>query len=112
MADSMEEVNAGGKEKCRKWCVCCAVLRYISCGKFSQIVEVLRDFDRLFGSRNSPTTGILHAIRHVYRSVWPAGEAKPRFGAVLECSAHDCDTLLTGVVPGFSTKQCVIPESQ
>ena len=35
MADSMEEVNAGGKEKCRKWCV----LRYISCGKFSQIVE-------------------------------------------------------------------------
>ena len=31
-------------------------------------------------SRNSPTTGILHSIRHVYRSVWPAGEAKPRFG--------------------------------
>ena len=40
----MEEVNVGGKEKCRKWCVCCAVLRYISYGKFSQIVEVLRDF--------------------------------------------------------------------
>ena len=31
-------------------------------------------------------------IRHVYRSVWPAREAKPRFGAALERSAHDCET--------------------
>ena len=34
-------------------------------------------------SRNSPTTGILHTIRHVYRSVWPARGAKPHFGAAL-----------------------------
>ena len=31
-----------------------------------------------------------HAIRHVYRSVWPA----PRFGAALVRSAHVCDTRL------------------
>ena len=89
MAESIEEVNVGGKKR-RKWHVCCAVLRYISYAKFSQILEVLRDFHRLFGSRNSPTTGILQ--RHVYRSVWPARGAKPRSGAALEGSAHDCDT--------------------
>ena len=33
MADSMEEVNVGGK-KDGKWHVCCAVLRYISYAKF------------------------------------------------------------------------------
>ena len=54
--------------------------RYILYAKFSQILEVLRDFHHLFGSRNSPTTGILHTIRHVYRSVWRPKEAKPRFG--------------------------------
>ena len=43
-----------------------------SLAKFSQIPEALQDSHRLFGSRNSPTTGILHTIRHVYRSVWPA----------------------------------------
>ena len=31
-----------------------------------------------------------HTICHVYR--WPAREAKPRFGATLVCSAHDCET--------------------
>ena len=86
MAGSMEEVNAGGQKPRRK----CAVLCYISYAKFSQILEVLRDFHRLFGSRNSRTTGILHTIRHVYRSVWPVREAKPRFGTALERSAHDC----------------------
>ena len=70
----------------------CVVLRYISYAKFSQVLEVLQDFHRLFGSRKSPTTGILHTIRHVYRSVWPAREAKPRFGAALERSAHDFET--------------------
>ena len=35
-----------------------------------------------------------HTIRHVYRSVWPAREAKPRFGATLVRSAHDCETHL------------------
>ena len=94
MAGSVEEVNKDG-EKRRKWHSrngCSAVLRYISYTAFSQILEVLRDFHRLFGSRNSPTTCILHTIRHVYRSVWPAREAKPRFGAALERSAHDCET--------------------
>ena len=37
---------------------------------------------------------ILHTIRHVYRSVWPAREAKPRFGAALVRSAHDCEARL------------------
>ena len=78
----MEDVNVGAKK------------RYISYAKFLQILEVLRDFHRLFGSRNSPTTGILHTIRHVYRSVWPAREAEPHFGAALERSAHDCETRL------------------
>ena len=67
MADSMEEVNVGEK----KSQICCAALRYISYAKFSQNLEVLWDFHRLFGSRNSPTTGILHTIRHVYRACGP-----------------------------------------
>ena len=50
---------------------------------------------KFFGtSRNSPITGILHTVCHVYRSVWTAREAKPRSGAVLKCSVHDCDTHL------------------
>ena len=57
MADRMEEVNVGGKTRWKRH-VCCAGLRCISYAKFSQILEVLRDFHRLFGSRNSPTTGI------------------------------------------------------
>ena len=43
-----------------------------------------------------------HAIRHVYRSVWPAREAKPRFDAALVRSAHDCETrflVLFNLVP-------------
>ena len=35
---------------------------------------------------------ILHTVHHVYRSVWPAREAKPRFDAALVCSAHDCES--------------------
>ena len=69
IASSMEEVNVGGKIKRRKCHVCYAALCCILYAKFSQILEVLLDFHRLFESRNSPSTGILHAIRHVYRSV-------------------------------------------
>ena len=72
----MEEMNESG-EKQRKWHstnICSAVLCYISNTTFSQILEVLPDFHRLFGSRNSQTTGILHTLRHVYRSVWPTRE--------------------------------------
>ena len=87
MADSVEEVNVGRKNKRRKWHVCCAVLRYILYAKFSQILEALREFHRV--SRNSLTTSILHTVRYVYRSVWPARETKLRFGTALERSAHD-----------------------
>ena len=70
------------EEKSQETNVCCAVLRRIfSYVKFSQILEALREFNRLFVSRNSPSTCILLTIRHVYRSVWPAREAKHRFGA-------------------------------
>ena len=78
MACSVEEVNVG-----------LGVLCFISYAKFSKILEVPWDSHRFFGSRNSPTISILHIIRHVYRSVWPAREAEPRFGAALVCSAHD-----------------------
>ena len=49
MAESMEE----RKKTRRKWHVCCAVLRYISYAKFSQILEVLQDFDRLWIQKQS-----------------------------------------------------------
>ena len=68
------------------------LLRYISCDKLSQILEVLRDFHRLFGSRSSPTTGILSAM--FTGACGPATEYKPRFGAALDRSAHDCETRL------------------
>ena len=59
-----------GRSKCRwkktrrKWHVCYAVLRYISYVKSSGVPSPLSNY--------SPGTGILHTIRHVYRSVWPA----------------------------------------
>ena len=42
------------------------------------------------------STGIhfSHAIRHVYRNVWPTGEDRPRFGAARVRSAHACETRL------------------
>ena len=68
------EVNVGGINAGSD-----TILRYILYAKFSQILKVLLDFHRLFGSRNSPTNHIRHTIRYVYRSVWSTGEAKPRF---------------------------------
>ena len=84
----MDEVNVSGKKTPQEMtrllrCTVFVALYYISFAKLSQILEVLQDFHRLFGSRNSPTTGILYTIRHVYKSVWPAREVKPRSGAVL-----------------------------
>ena len=38
-----------------------------------------------------------HTTRY-YRSVWAARQAKPRFGAALERSAHDCETRLNWMV--------------
>ena len=49
-----------GKTPRRKWLFCRVVLRHISYAKFSQILADFEGFHRLFGSRNSPTTGILH----------------------------------------------------
>ena len=72
MAESMEEVNVGEKKEAGND----TALYYIPCAKFTLIPEVLRDFQRLFESKNSPTIGTLHTVRHVYRSVWPAREAK------------------------------------
>ena len=60
MADSMEEVDVGGKSIAGNGTL--AALLYAT---FSQILEVLREFHRLFGSRNSPTTGIPHTILFV-----------------------------------------------
>ena len=77
----MEEVNVGGNKTRRKWHVYCVIFRTPS----FQILEVLRDFHRLFGSRNSRTTGFLHTL-------WPDREAEPRFGAALGHSAYDCET--------------------
>ena len=85
MAGIMEDVNVSEKNAGNgKFAVLyCAIFRTPSFCKSSP---------RLFRSRNSPTTGILHTIRHVYRNVWLAREVKPRFGAALERSAHDYET--------------------
>ena len=65
IADSMEEVNVGGKNTRN---------------------GILKTFAALylFSVRSS---GIFHTICHVYRNVWPARDAKPCFGAVLIHSA-------------------------
>ena len=73
MADSLEKENEGGEKrrKCHSRNVCSNVyfIRHVFAN------PVLRDFYRLFGSRISPTTGILYTIHHAYGSVWPAKEA-------------------------------------
>ena len=56
MADSMEEVNVGGKKMEMAHLLRCAaadILYYILYAMFSQILEVYQEFHRLFGSRNS-----------------------------------------------------------
>ena len=55
MADSMGEAKVGGKTQEMARLLRCTALSY---AKFSQTLEVLRDFHHLFGSRNSPTTGM------------------------------------------------------
>ena len=70
---SVEKVNEGGEKrrKCHSRNVCSNVyfIRHVFAN------PVLRDFYRLFGSRNTRTTGILYTIHHAYRSMWPAKEA-------------------------------------
>ena len=90
--DSAEEVNVSAKNAGNGMLAVLYCIIFCMYTKFSQILEVLQDFHHLFRSRNSPTTGILHTICHVYRSVWPAGGAKPHSGATLKCSAHDWET--------------------
>ena len=91
MADSME--NAGS------WTV----------SGSKEAMEVLKNFKdlrklglrniALYSEENVPFPAFFptdihffHTIRHVYRSMWPAREGKPHFGAALERSAHDCGT--------------------
>ena len=63
MADSIQEVNKGGKKRMafQKRLLRCTALYFIRHVNFR---KSLWDFHRLFGSRNSPTTGILHTIRY------------------------------------------------
>ena len=63
------------------------VRNIVQCSAVQQTCNLLRVF---FFHRHS----LLPYYRHVCRSVWPAREAKPRFGAVLECSAHQHETCL------------------
>ena len=86
----MEKANVRGKKDLHEM----ARLLFCTALYFVRKFLVLRNFYRLFGSNNSPTTGILHTFRHVYRSVWPTREDKSRFGALLERSAHDYETRL------------------
>ena len=47
-------------------------------------------------------------ICHVYRSMWPTGEAKPRFAAALVHSVHDCETgLLACAIKLFFLHACL-----
>ena len=70
-------------EECREWHVFWAVtVLYLVRQVFANQLKFFWDFHRLFGSRNSRTTVILHTFRHIYRSMWP------------ERSAHDCESRL------------------
>ena len=83
MAESMENAGnstvSGSKEAMKD-------------SKNSRICENLRQNKAQYSAANAPfsvffSTDIhfFHIIRQVYRSVWPAREAKPRFGASLWC---------------------------
>ena len=48
-----------------------------------------------------------HTIRHVYRSEWPARKAKPRFGATLVRSEHDCETRLYKLLSTYNGSNIV-----
>ena len=64
IADSMEEVNVAGKNTRND------ILKTFAALYLFFMRQVMRE---LFG--NSRSTGILHTIRHVYRSVWPDRDA-------------------------------------
>ena len=71
MADSMEEVHVGKRRKWHCGNVCYAIFHAPSFRKSLKFFGTFRQLP--FGSRN------LHSIRHVYRSIWTARKAKPRF---------------------------------
>ena len=89
MADSMVEVNVGGKNAGNGTfaALYCAIAVFVS--QVFVNPEVLRDFHRLFGSRKSN-------YRHspYYPPCLQAREAKSHFDAALERSAHDCEIRL------------------
>ena len=113
LAESMEEVNVSG-EKRRKWHsrhVCSTVLCYILDATFSQILEVLRDFHRLL----DPETVQLPAFSIL--SAMFTGTCGPpeKLSTVLQCSGHDCETLLKFTVshadPCTLTKETTVSTS-
>ena len=88
MADSMEVMLVG--TKCRKWHICCTVLHYISympsfCNslKFLETSIALLDPETV----QLPAFSILSAM--FTGTMWPTGEAKPRFGATLKRSDRE-----------------------
>ena len=78
----MEKVNVCGKTPQEMACLLrCPALYFVR----SQILEVLWNFHRPLDPETVELLAFdLHTVRHVYRSVWPARETKPRFGAALE----------------------------
>ena len=92
---SMEEVNVGENKKQEM----ARLLRCISYTKFPQIVEVLLDFHRLFGSTNSPASSILHYPPCLQERVARQMEAS------LWCthSAHSCETHMIFIIVKYTS---------
>ena len=93
MADSMEEVNMGGKRTQD-------MVHLLRC---TTLYFVYRVFKKLFSSlalASPPWIQKQSTYRHspYYPPCLQAREAKPRFGAALERSVHGCDTRLCKLV--------------
>ena len=86
MAESMEEVNVGGKKPFAV--LYCAIFRSLS---FRKSLKFFRTSIASLDPETVqlPTFSILSAM---FIGAWTAREDKPRFGVALESSAHDCET--------------------
>ena len=85
MVGSVEEVNASGKGKKRKFSTFAALAMYfVYTPSFCKFLKFFVDFRRLWESRNSQTTAFyINYPPYIYRSMWSARKAKPRFDATL-----------------------------